>query len=302
MKKENKQDVVLEAFSKKSEASVKGTSKISSSLKFIIGVFFVFGVFAGIGSIFFHKYVQNIVERSVRENVGNLKNTLMQLRGNQSTLVQNLKKISDSVSVLQESVRGNSRLNTELSLQIKSLNEKAHQNLSRPTPKDIKVLETQSSLITRIEKGLSLKPLLSRGVLSKQVEVRLKGVEKVPTFQEVLDMWSHIKHHLIKVLDGAALTGVEGDGLLSRMKSWFVGLFHIRRIDSDYLTYGERTVQIVEELLAKRQLDDIEKIINDSFVGLGIRPLEKSISDWLAMLKLYLLGVDIIESIKSNNV
>lgn len=269
-------------------------------IKFLILVGFLGG-----GFMFVSKYyVQHTTQKMLVQELSGLRSDLLNLQQANLDLQQKLKQASNPNLGLVKMVERNELELKALQEEVRLLRVSVKSAAVSSAKKEAAILADQRSknLIDAIKRGESLPPLLKQMILPQDIKQTLAGVERIPTLSELLEVWADVKPVLVNAVDTYVDTPSEKSSWTGDFKRFLVRMFNVRELNSSNLTAGESLVIKIDELLAQKQIKPINKLVLNSLKVKDSVALEKAISDWLAMLKLYLIGVETLERIKSQNV
>lgn len=269
-------------------------------IKFLILVGFLGGVFMFVSKY----YVQHTAQKMLVQELSGLRSDLLNLQQANLELQQKLKQASNPNLGLVKMVERNELELKALQEEVRFLRVSVKSAAVSSAKKEAAILADQRSknLIDAIKRGESLPPLLKQMILPQDIKQTLAGVERIPTLSELLEVWADVKPVLVNAVDTYVDTPPEKSSWTGDFKRFLVRMFNVRELNSSNLTAGESLVIKIDELLAQKQIKPINELVLNSLKVKDSVALEKAISDWLAMLKLYLIGVETLERIKSQNV
>jgi hypothetical protein len=293
----------LHAITQETSASDLGRSGGFRNLfYFFVGVAFVVVAVWGGVFFFFKDYVKEVVIQESVVRLDQIKRQFEKLETQFETMRQN--NLVETSAILQKVVDLEKKIQL-LELKLKEVEVgvvRAQENQAKAlrSSKTNINLDERLKLIEAIQKGEDLEPFIKNANLPEPLNLRLAQVGRFPPLKEVLSAWASVKPALIAQIDLINQDKAKPLGWIESFKLFLFKLFRVRVIDAAYLTEGEKVARNIDGLLTGGRFSEIPAQLKAQLKE-GDVLVEKSISDWFAMVEFLGLGVELIETIKNTN-
>lgn len=300
-----KKDSLHTIAQKASESDQRRSGSFRKSLYFFAGAAFVIVAVLG-GAFFFLKgYVKEVVIQESIAKLDQVKLQFEQLQTQFETMRQNT--AVEAGAILQKVVDLEKKIQL-LELKLRELEagflraqEKQENKINASSVSKTNISSGEKlRLIEAIQKGEVLEPFIQKANLSEALTLRLSKAKRFPALKEVLSAWASVKPTLIAHIDLINQDKAKPLGWIESFKLFLFKLFRVRVIDAAYLTEGEKVARHIDGLLADGRFSEIPLQLKAQLKE-GEVLIEKSISDWFAMVEFLGLGVELIETIKNAN-